>query len=58
MREIEISDEEWPRLKKRLFNYGVGALIQYPCPVKLVHGKEYVVYDFEKDDENDSSINK
>lgn len=52
MQEIELSDKEWAFLKRRLFNYGLSALCSFPSQVKLVHGKEYIVYDLEKDYES------
>lgn len=49
MEIIKVPDKEWALLKRRLFSRGLSALHGYPCPVKLVHGQEYVIYDVEKE---------
>ena len=53
MVEIELGDDEWARLKRKLM-YGTvdEALKDYTPPVRLTHGSEYVTY--EKGNEDDS----
>lgn len=53
MRIVELSDEEWAHLKRRLTTRSADeALKDYAPPVKLTHGSEYVTY--EKGNEDDS----
>lgn len=44
-REIELSNRDWCRIKKRLMSMPVDeALKEYEPPVKLTHGGEYITY--------------
>ena len=46
MRDIELSDEEWVRLKRRLMTKGPEeAMSDYTPPICLKHGSEYVTYE-------------
>ena len=53
MVEIELGDDEWARLKRKLM-YGTvdEALKDDTPPVRLTHGSEYITY--EKGNEDDS----
>lgn len=46
MKTIELSDDDWARLKLRLMTSTVGdALKDYTPPVKLTHYSEYIIYE-------------
>ncbi len=46
MKTIELNDDDWARLKRKLMNGSVDdALKDYTPPVKLTHGTEYIVYE-------------
>lgn len=46
MREVELSDDDWARLKRKLMTQGADdALKGYAPPVKLTHGGEYIIYE-------------
>lgn len=53
METIELNDDDWARLKRRLMTRSVDdALKGYTPPVKLTHGNEYITYGTrESDDE-------
>lgn len=53
MKTVELSDDDWSRLKRRLMTRSVDdALMGYEPPVKLTHGTEYITYEIggEEDD--------
>lgn len=56
MEEIELNDDDWARLKRKLIHGNVeDALRSYTPPVKLTHGNEYVVFEKEGfDDDSDT----
>ena len=58
MRVIELNDDEWASLKRRLMTRSnEEALRGYTPPVKLTHGTEYVIYEkegFEDDSDTDN----
>lgn len=46
MKTIELNDDDWARLKRKLMNGSVDdALKDYTPPVKLTHGTEYITYE-------------
>ncbi len=48
MKTIELNDDDWARLKRKLMNGSVDdALKDYTPPVKLTHGNEYITYEKE-----------
>lgn len=52
MRVVEVGDDEWAALKRRLVFRGPSALEGlYEPPVRIVHGCEYVVYDETEEDD-------
>jgi hypothetical protein len=58
MKTIELNDDDWARLKRKLMNGSVDdALEDYTPPVKLTHGTEYITYEkegYEDDSESDN----
>ena len=58
MRVIELNDDEWASLKRRLMTQSnEEALRGYTPPVKLTHGTEYITYEkegFEDDSDTDN----
>lgn len=53
MQEIELNDDDWLALKRRLMLGSVEeAMKDYTPPVRIKHGCEYVTY--EKGNEDDS----
>lgn len=58
MKTIELNDDDWARLKRKLMNGSVdGALKDYTPPVKLTHGNKYITYEkegYEDDSESDN----
>ena len=57
MKTIELSDDDWARLKRKLMTASVDdALKDYAPPVKLTHGQEFITYEKEgfEDDEDDT----
>lgn len=48
MKTIELNDDDWARLKRKMMNGSVDdALKDYTPPVKLTHGTEYITYEKE-----------
>ena len=46
MKTIELNDDDWARLKRKLMNGSVDdALKDYTPPVNLTHGNEYITYE-------------
>lgn len=46
MKTIELNDDDWARLKRKMMNGSVDdALKDYTPPVKLTHGTEYITYE-------------
>lgn len=58
MKTIELNDDDWARLKRKLMNGSVDdALKDYTLPVNLTHGNEYITYEkegYEDDSESDN----
>ena len=55
MREIELSDDEWERLKRKLMTGSVEeAMKGFTPPVRIKHGCEYVTYEKGNDDDSDT----
>ena len=58
MKTVELNDDEWSCLKRRLMTRSVDdALKGYEPPVKLTHGTEYITYEkegYEDDSESDN----
>lgn len=45
MKTIELNDDDWARLKRKLMTQSVDdAMKDYTPPVKLTHGNEYITY--------------
>lgn len=58
MNTIELNDDDWARLKRRLMTSTADdALKDYMPPVKLTHGAEYIIYEKEGY-EDDSEIDE
>ena len=56
MRTVELNDDEWVILKRRLMTMGAEeALKCYEPPVKLTHGAEYITYEKEGNEEPSTS---
>lgn len=48
MKTIELNDDDWARLKRKLMTQSVDdALKDYTPPVTLTHGTEYITYEKE-----------
>lgn len=46
MKTIELNDDDWARLKRKLMTQSVDdAMKDYTPPVKLTHGNEYITYE-------------
>ena len=46
MKTIELNDDDWARLKRKLMTQSVDdALKDYTPPVTLTHGTEYITYE-------------
>ena len=55
MREIELDDGEWSRLKRSLMTKSADeALSGYDPPVMLTHGYEYITYEKGIEDDSES----
>lgn len=58
MKTIELNDDDWARLKRKLMTQSVDdALKDYTPPVNLTHGTEYITYEkegYEDDSESDN----
>lgn len=58
MREVEVTPDEWARIKQRLMTSGEdAALYDYKPPVKLTCGDQWVIYEkegFEDDSDTDN----
>lgn len=58
MKTIELNDDDWERLKRKLMTGSADdALKDYTPPVKLTHGTEYITYEkegYEDDSESDN----
>lgn len=53
MEEIELNDDDWASLKRKLIHGNVeDALSNYTPPVKLTHGTEYITYEKGNDDDS------
>jgi hypothetical protein len=51
VKEIEVNDDEWMRIKHKLMTSIVEeALSDYTAPVRIVHGCEYVTFERGNDD--------
>ena len=48
MKTIELNDDDWARLKRKLMN-------DYTPPVKLTHGNEYITYETGGEEDNERS---
>lgn len=58
MKTIELNDDDWARLKRKLMNGSVDdALKEYAPPVKLTHGTEYITYEKEGYEDDSASDN-
>ena len=55
MKTIELNDDDWARLKRKLMTQSVDdALKDYTPTVTLTHGTEYITYDEKEGYEDDS----
>lgn len=55
MKEIELNDDDWASLKRKLIHGNAeDALRNYTPPVKLTHGTEYITYEKGNDDDSDT----
>lgn len=55
MEEIELNDDDWASLKRKLLHGNAeDALRNYTPPVKLTHGTEYITYEKGNDDDSDT----
>ncbi|EJH5053286.1 hypothetical protein NCO12_004205 [Escherichia coli O145:H28] len=58
MKTIELNDDDWARLKRKLMTGSADdALKDYTPPVKLTNGNEYITYEkegYEDDSESDN----
>ena len=58
MKTIELNDDDWARLKRKLMNgSGDDALEDYTQPVKLTHVNYYITYEKEGYDDDSESDN-
>ncbi len=54
MKTIELNDDDWARLKRKLMSGSVDdALKDYTPPVKLTHGTEYIIYETGGEEDNE-----
>lgn len=54
MKAIELNDDDWARLKRKLMSGSVDdALKDYMTPVKLTHGTEYITYETGGEEDNE-----
>ena len=56
MKTIELNDDDWARLKRKLMTQSVDdALKDYTPPVTLTHGTEYITYETGGEEDNERS---
>lgn len=56
MKTIELNDDDWARLKRKLMTQSVDdAMKDYTPPVKLMHGNEYITYETGGEEDNERS---
>ena len=54
MKTIELNDDDWARLKRKLMSGSVDdALKDYTPPAKLTHGTEYITYETGGEEDNE-----
>lgn len=54
MKTIELSDDDWVRLKRALMTRSVDdAMKGYTPPVKLTHCSEYIIYETGGEEDNE-----
>lgn len=54
MKTIELNDDDWARLKRKLMTQSVGdAMKDYTPPVKLTHGNECITYETGGEEDNE-----
>lgn len=57
MKTIELNDDDWSRLKRKLLTQPVDdAMKGYTPPITLTHGSEYITYEQEVEEDDEQFI--